>query len=119
MLLFLLSLSDRHPAEVVRCRIDSKYALAMDLDGPGFHHSVLADLRDRLGQDDRADQFLSLALALDRIREAGMLKERGRQRTSSTPLRSWPPPATSPAWNWSSKQSAPRWRKPPDTPPMS
>ncbi|MFP8907661.1 transposase, partial [Streptomyces atacamensis] len=65
---FLLDLSDRQAAEAVRCRIDFKYALAMDLDDPGFHHSVLTDFRDRLGRDDRADQLLSLAL--DRIREA-------------------------------------------------
>ncbi|MER7541240.1 hypothetical protein ABTX77_41875 [Streptomyces sp. NPDC097704] len=45
----------------MRCRIDFKYALAMDLDGPGFRNSVLTDFRDRQGQDDRADQFLSLS----------------------------------------------------------
>ncbi|MFD0229335.1 transposase [Streptomyces hirsutus] len=79
---FLLNLSDRQAAEVVRCRIDFTYALAVELDDPGFHHSVLTDFRDRLGENDRADQLLSLAL--DRIRDAGMIKERGRQRTDST-----------------------------------
>ncbi|WP_234315188.1 IS1182 family transposase [Streptomyces globisporus] len=82
VLQFLLNLSDRQAVEAVRCRIDFKYALAMNLDDPGFHHSVLTDFRDRLSQDDRADQLLSLAL--DRLREAGMIKERGRQRTDST-----------------------------------
>lgn len=48
VLQFLLDLSDRQAAEAVRCRIDFKYALAMELDDPGFHHSVLADFRDRL-----------------------------------------------------------------------
>jgi hypothetical protein len=38
---FLLNLSDRQAAEAVRCRTDSTYALAMDLDDPGLHHSVL------------------------------------------------------------------------------
>ncbi|MEU9592158.1 transposase [Streptomyces sp. NPDC048193] len=71
-------------AEAVRCRIDFKYALAMSLDDPGFHHSVLTDFRDRLGQDGRADQLPSLAL--DRLREAGMIKEHGRQRTGSTQI---------------------------------
>jgi transposase len=84
VLQFLLNLSDRQVAEAVRCRIDFKYALAMSLDDPGFHHSVLTDFRDRLGQDGRADQLLSLAL--DRLREAGMIKERGRQRTDSTQI---------------------------------
>ena len=33
---FLLDLSDRQAAEAVRCRIDFKYALALELDDPGF-----------------------------------------------------------------------------------
>ncbi|MFF0105537.1 transposase [Streptomyces hirsutus] len=82
VLQFLLDLSDRQAAEAVRCRIDFKYALAMDLDDSGFHHCVLTDFRDRLGENDRAGQLLSLAL--DRIRDAGMIKERGRQRTDVT-----------------------------------
>ncbi|MEV8330824.1 transposase [Streptomyces niveus] len=65
---FLLSLSDRQAAEAVRCRIDFKYAMTMELDDPGFHHSVLADFRDRLTEGDRADRLLALALA--RLREA-------------------------------------------------
>lgn len=78
----LLNLSDRQAAEAVRCRIDFEYALAMDLDAPGFHHSVSTDFRDRPGENDRADRLLSLAL--DRIRDAGVIEERGRQRTDST-----------------------------------
>ncbi|MFJ8763000.1 transposase [Streptomyces cyaneofuscatus] len=75
-------LLDRQAAEAVRCRIDFKYVLALDLDDPGFHHSVLTDFRDRLCEDDRADQLLSLSLT--RMREAGMVAERGRQRSDST-----------------------------------
>ncbi|MGW1550850.1 IS1182 family transposase [Streptomyces sp. NPDC002346] len=85
VLQFLLNLSDRQAAEAVRCRIDFKYALALELDDPGFHHSVLSDFRDRLAQDDRADTLLDLALA--RLKEAGLVKARGRQRTDSTYLR--------------------------------
>jgi transposase len=48
VLQFLLDLSDRQAAEAVRCRIDVKYALAMELDDPGFHHSVL--VRSRVHQ---------------------------------------------------------------------
>ena len=59
----LLGLSDRQAAEAVRCRIDFKYALSMELDDPGFHHSVLADFRERLAEDGRADRLLDLALA--------------------------------------------------------
>ncbi|ROQ72559.1 transposase [Streptomyces sp. CEV 2-1] len=82
VLQFLLNLSDRQAAEAVRGRIDFKYALALELDDPGFHHSVLSDFRDRLGEEDRADQLLSLSL--ERMREAGLVTERGRQRTDST-----------------------------------
>jgi IS5 family transposase len=85
VLQFLLNLSDRQAAEAVRCRIDFKYALALELDDPGFHHSVLSDFRDRLAEDDRADTLLDLALA--RLKEAGLVKARGRQRTDSTYLR--------------------------------
>jgi hypothetical protein len=43
---------------------------------------VLSDFRDRLAEEGRAD--LLLDLALERLREAGLVKERGRQRTDST-----------------------------------
>ena len=80
---FLLDLSDRDAAEAVRCRIDFKYALGLDLDDPGFHHSVLGDFRDRLLVDGRADRLLDLALA--RLKEAaGLVRERTAQRTDST-----------------------------------
>jgi transposase len=46
----------------VRCRIDFKYALGLELEDPGFHHSVLSDFRDRLAEGDRADRLLGLAL---------------------------------------------------------
>lgn len=82
VLQFLLGLSDRRAAEAVRCRIDFKYALAMELDDPGFHHSVLADFRDRLAEGDRADRLLDLALA--RLTQVGLVRERTTQRTDST-----------------------------------
>jgi transposase len=82
VLQFLLDLSDRQAAEAVRCRIDFKYALAMELDDPGFHHSVLTDFRDRLTREDRADRLLDLAL--ERLKQAGHVRERTTQRTDST-----------------------------------
>ncbi|MCX4825980.1 transposase [Streptomyces sp. NBC_01142] len=82
VLQFLLGLSDRQAVEAVRCRIDFKYAMALELDDPGFHHSVLADFRDRLAEGDRADRLLDLALA--RLKEAGLVRERTTQRTDST-----------------------------------
>ncbi|MFD4835362.1 IS1182 family transposase [Streptomyces uncialis] len=84
VLQFLLNLSDRQAAEAVRCRIDFKYALALELDDPGFHHSVLTDFRDRLAEEGRADALFDLALA--RLKDAGLVRARGRQRTDSTYL---------------------------------
>ncbi|MDT3728798.1 transposase [Streptomyces sp. DSM 41972] len=82
VLQFLYNLSDRQAAEAVRCRIDFKYALALELDDPGFHHSVLSDFRDRLAVEGRADAVFDLALA--RLQQAGLVKARGRQGTDST-----------------------------------
>jgi transposase len=82
VLQFLRGLSDRAAAEAVACRIDFKCALGLELDDPGFHHSVLTDFRSRLLEEGRAD--LLLDLALERIKEAGLIKERGKARTDST-----------------------------------
>ncbi|MEU5893920.1 transposase [Streptomyces sp. NPDC047461] len=84
MLQFVLGMSDRQAAEAVRCRIDFKYAMVMELDDPGFHHSVLADFRDRLTEGDHADRLLDLALALARLKQASLVRERTTQRTDST-----------------------------------
>ena len=83
VLQFLLDLSGRDAAEAVRCRIDFKYALGLELDDPGFHHSVLGDFRDRLLlEEGRADRLLDLALA--RLKEAGLVRDRATARTDST-----------------------------------
>jgi transposase len=82
VLQFVLNLSDRQAAEAVRCRIGFKYALGLELDDPGFHHSVLTDFRDRLAEDGRAGQLLDFAL--ERIKQAGLITGRGKARTDST-----------------------------------
>src|SRR6266542_149601 len=72
------------PVETARvaCRVDWKYALWMELTEPGFDHSVLSEFRDRLAEGDRADRLL--AVMVDRLAEAGLVRARGRQRTGST-----------------------------------
>jgi transposase len=79
---FAEGLSDRQAADAVRSRIDWKYALSLELTDPGFDHTVLSEFRARLvaGQ---AEQLL-LETLLTRVRERGLLKVRGRQRTDST-----------------------------------
>lgn len=80
--LHVLDLSERQAADAVRCRIDFKYALALDLDDPGFHHSVLSDFRDHLTEGDHTDHLLDLTPA--RLEDAGLVRERATQRTDST-----------------------------------
>ncbi|MFD3557130.1 hypothetical protein ACFWWA_34275 [Streptomyces goshikiensis] len=58
------------------------YCLGLELDHSGFDFSVLSEFRDRMAEDDRADRLL--ALMVDRLVEAGLVKRRGRQRTDST-----------------------------------
>ncbi|MFJ8007406.1 hypothetical protein [Streptomyces fagopyri] len=62
--------------------------MVLESDGPGFHHSVLADFRERLGQDGRADRILDLtradmggvgALRGALAHEAGFLQAGGRR----------------------------------------
>ncbi|MCX5505716.1 transposase (plasmid) [Streptomyces sp. NBC_00053] len=90
VLQFLLGLSDRQAAEAVRCRIDFKYAMAMELDDPGFHHSVLADFRDRLAEDDRADRLSTSRWPASRRPDWCA----SAPRSAPTPPTSWPPCAT-------------------------
>jgi transposase len=63
-------------------RIDFKYLLGLDLTDPGFHFTVLHAFRTRL-VEGHAEQRL-LTVMLDRLRDEGLLKASGRQRTDST-----------------------------------
>jgi transposase len=82
VLQYVEGLSDRQAADAVRGRIDWKYALGLELIDPGFDHTVLSEFRSRLvaGQAEH----LLLDLLLDRLRDLGLIKPRGRQRTDST-----------------------------------
>jgi transposase len=79
---FAEGLSDREAADAVRSRIDWKYALSLELTDPGFDHSVLSEFRSRL-LTGHAEHLL-LDTFLERLREHGLLRARGRQRTDST-----------------------------------
>jgi transposase len=76
------NLTDRQAARAVRCRIDWKYCLGLELDDPGFDYSVLSEFRDRMAEDGRADRLL--AVMVERLAAAGLVKRRGRVRTDST-----------------------------------
>jgi transposase len=79
---FAEGLSDVQAADAVRARIDWKDALALDLTDPGFDASVLSEFRQRLitGQAE----LLPFETMLTRVRDQGLLKAKGRQRTDST-----------------------------------
>jgi len=75
-------LTDRQAAHAAAARIDWKYAAGFELADPGFDHSVLSQLRDRLignGLEARV-----LELVLDRCAELGLLRVGGRVRTDAT-----------------------------------
>ena len=82
VLQFVEGLSDRQAADAVRGRIDWKYVLALELTDPGFDHTVLSEFRARLVEGG-AERLL-LDILLQRLREQGLVKARGRQRTDST-----------------------------------
>lgn len=79
---FAESLSDRAAADAVRSRIDWKYALGLELTDAGFDYSVLCEFRARLIASDQAQ--LIFDTLLERLRQAKLVKARGRQRTDST-----------------------------------
>ena len=79
---FLEGLSDRQAADGVRCRIDWKYTLGLDLTDPGWDASVLCEFRARLVDGDAASALLDRMLTC--FKERGLVKARGRQRTDST-----------------------------------
>lgn len=82
VLQFAEGLSDRQAADAVRSRIDWKYVLGLELTDCGFDHTVLSEFRARLVQG-KAERLL-LDTLLERLRERGLVKKRGRQRTDST-----------------------------------
>ena len=82
VLQMLEQLSDVQAAEMVRSRLDWKYALSLDLDDDGFDASILTDFRTRLLE--RQEQERLLEPILQACRERGWLKRGGKQRTDST-----------------------------------
>src|ERR687893_1003271 len=78
---FREQLTDRQAAEAVRARIDWKYLLGLELDDPGFDFSVLSEFRDRLLAGEAEERLLERLL--ERAKELGLLKARGRQRTDA------------------------------------
>jgi transposase len=81
VLQFAEGLSDRQAADAVRARIDWKYLLHLDLDDPGFDFSILSEFRGRLLEHSSGKMLLDKVL--EALREQGLVKSRGKQRTDS------------------------------------
>lgn len=75
------NLTDRQAADMVRARIDWKYALSLPLDDEGFDFSVLSAFRDRLLSADVTEKVLTPLLNI--CWSQGWLKV-NQQRTDST-----------------------------------
>jgi transposase len=83
LLQFLENLSDRAATRMVRMRLDWKYALHLPLTYAGFDPSVLSDFRDRLERREGEGARRVLDKLLARLKEIGMLRAHGTQRTDS------------------------------------
>lgn len=78
---FMEKLPDRQAAESLRMRVDWKYALHLPLEYGGFDFSVLSEFRDRLIEGKAEGRVFEKLV--EQIREMGLIKERGKQRTDS------------------------------------
>jgi transposase len=76
------NLSDRQAVQMVRGRLDWKYALSLPLDDQGFDPSILVDFRQRLLAHGAQDLLLEPILQV--CREHKWLKAGGKQRTDSS-----------------------------------
>ena len=79
---FLENLPDRAAADLVRLRIDWKYALHQPLTWLGFHYSDLCNFRKRLIEHEQERQVFETVL--DWVKSHGMVRKHGKQRTDST-----------------------------------
>ncbi len=79
---FTENLTDRQAADAVRGRLDWKYCLGLALEDEGFDFSVLSEFRGRLVAGGL--ELTVLDLLLERLKELGLVKAGGRQRTDST-----------------------------------
>lgn len=73
--------SDRVAVAMVKTRIDWKYALHLELSYGGFDASVVSEFRDRLIKSHK--QRVVFDGLLKRLKDKGLLKGRGMQRTDS------------------------------------
>lgn len=79
---FVEDYPDREAAEAMRMRIDWKYAMHLPLDYAGFDYSVLCEFRERLLKGKAETRIFDLLVKI--LKDKGLIKNRGKQRTDST-----------------------------------
>jgi transposase len=82
LLQFMEHLTDEQTADAVRTRVDWKYLLGLPLEDDGFDPSVLSEFRTRLVEGSQEDLLLDRLVVV--LKEQGLLRAGGRQRTDST-----------------------------------
>jgi transposase len=82
VLQFAENLTDRQAADAVRGRLDWKYCLGLALEDEGFDFSVLSEFRSRLAAAGLERALFDLLLG--RLKELGLVRPGGTQRTDST-----------------------------------
>ncbi|ATL32222.1 transposase [Streptomyces formicae] len=82
VLQFTENLTDRAATHRGRHGMDLNYALGMELDDPGFDSSVLSEFRTRLVEHGMEEKVLDLLLTA--LKDRGLAKAGGKQRTDST-----------------------------------
>lgn len=78
---FLENVPDRQAAELVRVRLDWKYALHLSVADPGFDFSCLSYFRRRLLRHEQEKALFETVL--QRLQAMGLVRKRGKQRTDS------------------------------------
>jgi transposase len=76
------NLTDRQAALMVARAINWKYALGLELTGPGFDHSVLSKFRSRLVEHGLEERVFTALLEV--LRAKGLIGAGGKARTDST-----------------------------------
>src|SRR5712691_4830975 len=82
MMQFVEGLTDRQAADAVRGHLDWKYALSLELTDPGFDFSVVAESRTQNIEGNA--EYLLFETMLNHLKQRGLLKAGGRQRTDAT-----------------------------------
>jgi len=87
LLQFMEKVSDRRAVELVRMHLGWKFAMDLEVTYEGFHATSLVSFRERLLEGGQ--ERVVLDAVLDRLRQAGLVRKRCKQRLDSTHVLGW------------------------------